>query len=128
MPGPAIGLASGPQPELLDTDMKTVVLEQTLNRTRQADSVPAEATVPPARGLAHSFNSMEATQRLAALTGATTAQQKSADEAARQTATQAIESMRPPRRPGWRRRDWLVVAAAAVVGVVTARAVIRRRR
>ena len=128
VPGPAIGLASGPQPELLDMNVKTVVLEQTLNRTRQADSAPAEATVPPARGLAHSFNSMEATQRLAALTGATTTQQQSADEAARQTATQAIESMRPPRRPGWRRRDWLVVAAAAVAGLVTAGAVIRRRR
>ncbi len=127
-PGPALGLASGPQPELLDTNVKTVLLEQTLNRTRQADTAPTEATVPPARGLAHSFNSMEATQRLAAMTGATTTQQQSADEAARQTATQAIESMRPPRRPGWRRRDWLVVAAAAVVGVVAAGAVVRRRR
>jgi serine/threonine protein kinase len=127
-PGPALGLASGPQPELLDTDVKTVLLEQTLNRTRQADSAPVEGTVPPARGLAHSFNSMEATQRLAAMTGATTTQQHSADEAARQTATQAIESMRAPRRPGWRRRDWLLVAAAAVVGVVAASTVVRRRR
>jgi serine/threonine protein kinase len=113
-PGPALGLASGPQPELLDTDVKTVLLEQTLNRTRQADSAPVEGTVPPARGLAHSFNSMEATQRLAAMTGATTTQQQSADEAARQT--------------GWRRRDWLLVAAAAVVGVVAASTVVRRRR
>jgi eukaryotic-like serine/threonine-protein kinase len=128
MPGPAVGLASGPQPELLDTNLKTVVLAQTLNRTRQADNAPSAGTVPPARGLAHSFDSMEATQRLAALTGATTTQKQNADEAARQTATQAIESMRPPRRPGWRRRDWLIVAAAAVVGLVAAGAVARKPR
>jgi serine/threonine protein kinase len=126
--GPAVGLASGAQPELLDTNVKTVVLEQTLNRTREADQAPTPASVPPARGLAHSFDSMEATQRLAALTGATTTQRPGPEEAARQTATQAIESMRAPRRPGWRRRDWLVVAAAALVGVVAARAVARRNR
>jgi serine/threonine-protein kinase len=128
LPGRAVGLASGPQPEILDTNVKTVVLAQTLNRTRQADNAPTEGTVPPARGLAHSFDSMEATQRLAALTGATTTQRQSPEDAARQTATQAIESMRPPRRPGWRRRDWLVVAAATVVGIVAAGAVVRRNR
>jgi eukaryotic-like serine/threonine-protein kinase len=126
-PGPAIGLASGPQPELLDTNVKTVVLEQTLNRTRQKDSEPAEGAAPPARGLAHSFDSLEATQRLATLTGATTTR-RDPEEDARQTATQAIESMRPTRRAGWRRRDWIVVALAAALGVAGARALLRNRR
>jgi serine/threonine protein kinase len=128
-PGPALGLASGPQPELVDTHHKSVVMAQTLNRTRQADSVPVEGAPPPARGLAHSFDSMEATQRLAAMTGATTPTRPlSPAEAERQTATQAIESLRPKARQGWRRRDWLVVAAAGVLGALTARALVRRRR
>jgi eukaryotic-like serine/threonine-protein kinase len=128
--GPATGLSSGAQPELLDTNAKTTVLAQTLNRTRQIDNSPSEGAVtPPARGLAHSFDSMEATQRLAALTGATTTQQRTSPaELERQTATQAIESMRTPKRPGWRRRDWLVVVGAAVVGIIAARAVVRRNR
>ncbi|HWA37378.1 MAG TPA: serine/threonine-protein kinase [Burkholderiales bacterium] len=126
-PGPAAGLASGPQPELLDTNVKTVVLAQTINRTRVADSEPSEAAAPPARGLAHSFDSLEATQRLATLTGATTSQ-RTAEDKARMTATQAIESMRPARRQGWRRRDWLVVAGAAALGVLAAGAVMRRKR
>jgi serine/threonine-protein kinase len=128
LPGPALGLASGPQPELADTNVKTVVLAQTLNRTRVADNAPPEGTVPPARGLAHSFNSLEATQRLAVLTGATTTQQKSPEEEARQTATQVIESMRPTRRAGWRRRDWLLVATAAIAGLAAAGAMVRKRR
>jgi serine/threonine-protein kinase len=128
-PGPALGLASGPQPELVDTHHKTVVMAQTLNRTRQADSAPVEGSAPPARGLAHSFDSMEATQRLAALTGATTPTRPlSPAEAERQTATQAIESLRPKSRQGWRRRDWLVVAAAGLLGAVAAGALVRRRR
>jgi len=43
-----------------------------------------------------------------------------------QTATQAIGSLPPPPRIGWRRRDWLLVGAAAVLGLVVARAVMKR--
>src|ERR1700694_2366664 len=35
-PRPAATLANGPEPELVDTNVRTVVLAQTLNRTRQA--------------------------------------------------------------------------------------------
>jgi len=126
-PGPALGLSSGSQPELVDTHHKSVVMAQTVNRTRQADSAPVEGATPPARGLAHSFDSMEATQRLAALTGATATRPLTPVEVERQTATQAIESLRPARRQGWRRRDWLFVAAAGVVGALAASALIRRR-
>jgi serine/threonine protein kinase len=115
-----VQLASGPQPELLDTGAKSAVLAQTLNRTRAADQTTEEMTAPPARGLAHAFNSSEATQRLAALTGASTHTPE--------TATQAIESLKKAPRAGWRRRDWLVVAGAGILGLVVARAVVRARR
>jgi serine/threonine-protein kinase len=116
-----LGLASGPQPELAVTQAQAVVMAQTLNRTRQQDSGPGEASVPPpARGLAHSFDSAEATQRLATLTGAATMPESV-------SATQAISSMKPPEKRGWRRRDWLLVGGATVLGALLAGAIIRRR-
>ena len=125
------GLARGPQPELLDTNAKTEVMAQTLNRTRQDDRTLEEVTVPPARGLAHSFDSLAATQRLAALTGASTT--PSPDPAASigrepQSATQAIDSLhqRVP-RAGWRRRDWLLLGGAGALGLLFARALVKRR-
>jgi hypothetical protein len=94
------------------------VLAQTVSRTREADRVPAEAPPTPAHGLAPSFDSVEATQRLASLTGA----------APPQTATQAIKSI-PRNAPGrWRRRDWLLVVGAGVCGLLAARAIVRRGR
>jgi serine/threonine protein kinase len=106
------------QPRLVDSVAKTIMLAQTVSRTREADRVPDETTVPPARGLATSFDSAEATQRLASLTGATTPQ----------TATQAIKSI-PRRSPGrWRRRDWLLVAGAGACGLIAVGAIFRRRR
>jgi serine/threonine protein kinase len=134
-PRPAGALASGPQPELLDTNVKTVVLAQTLNRTRQVDSAPEQATAPPARGLAHSFNSLEATQRLAAITGATTtnvpeAKQEEGSRQAQelQTATQVLGSMPQPPRVRWRRRDWLLVGGAGLAGLFLAGAIVKRSR
>jgi hypothetical protein len=67
---------------------------------------------------------MEATQRLATLTGASTTLSER-DE--RQSATQALGSMPQPPRAGWRRRDWLLVGGAAVLGAVVARLVTKRR-
>jgi hypothetical protein len=32
----------------------------------------------------------------------------------------------PPPRIGWRRRDWLLVGGAAVLGLIVARAVMKR--
>jgi eukaryotic-like serine/threonine-protein kinase len=116
----AAGLASGTQPELLGTDAKGAILAQTLNRTRHADADPEASAAPPARGLAHSFDSNEGTQRLAALTGAATAPES-------QSATQVlrdIEKATPPAR--WRRRDWLLVGGAAALGLLVARGILRR--
>ena len=114
-------LASGAQPELAVTQAQAVVMAQTLNRTRLEDTGPAATTTPPARGLAHSFDSAEATQRLAVLTGANGVP----DEAV--SATQAISSMKPPERRGWRRRDWLLVGGATLAGTLIARVLLKRR-
>jgi hypothetical protein len=114
-----VGLASGSQPELAVTRAQSVLLAQTLNRTRHEDSVSSEGSTPPARGLAHSFDSAEATQRLAALTGAASLPDSL-------SATQAISSMKQPEKRGWRRRDWLLVGGATLLGALVAGAIIKR--
>jgi serine/threonine-protein kinase len=116
------GLATGPQPRLVDAEAKTVVLAQTLNRTRMADQAPQDLPASPARGIAPSFDSMEATQRLATLTGAS---MKPAETAP--TTTQVLRSIAQPEPRRWRRRDWLVVAAGALGGLVVAGAIVRGR-
>jgi len=111
-----------PVPQIADAASRTVVLGQTVNRTREADQAP-QAPVPaeaaPQR-IAPSFDSLEATQRLAAMTGAATTW-------APQSATQAVSAL--PRAAGgtWRRRDWLLVGGATVLGLVLAGAIVRRR-
>jgi eukaryotic-like serine/threonine-protein kinase len=125
IPGQYAPAPVAPPPKLVDSVAKTIVLGQSVNRTREADRAPAvdePAPTAPAHGLATSFDSHEATQRLASLTGAT-----AAGSAAPQTATQAIKSI--PRAPGrWRRRDWLVVIGAGAVGALAGAAILRRRR
>ncbi len=104
-----------PQPHLVDPAVRAAVLAQEINQTRVADDKPPEVTAPPLQGIAPSFDSAEATQRLAALTG--TASQP----AVPQTTTQFIKSM--PQLPvslKWRRRDWFLVGAAAVLGLAVA--------
>jgi serine/threonine protein kinase len=113
------GLAAGAQPELALSQAQSVVMAQTLNRTRQQDSVPGEPGEPPARGLAHSFDSAEATQRLATLTGAASTLSDSV------SATQAMSSLKPPAALGWRRRDWALVGGALALGLAIAVAILR---
>jgi serine/threonine-protein kinase len=115
---PAAPANTAPEPKLVDSIAKNIVLGQAVARTREADRVAEESAAAPARGLATSFDSAEATQRLAALTGV----------AAPQTATQAFKSIPRPPTGRWRRRDWLIVAGAAVCGLVAARAILRRGR
>jgi len=117
---PTTTLPLAPQPKLVDSVAKTIVLGQTVNRTREADRAPPSeelAVAAPAHGLATSFDSAEATQRLASLTGATTSSGQP------QTATQAIKSM-PRTEPGrWRRRGSVrgidLMACVAVCGCGT---------
>jgi eukaryotic-like serine/threonine-protein kinase len=116
--GRPTGLASGQQPEMMNTHAKTVVLAQTVNRTRERDKEPESSAAALARGVSHSFDSNEATQRLAVLTGAATVPQ---------TATQALGAVPHAPRRVWRRRDWLLVGGAALAGLVVAGVVVRRR-
>jgi len=151
---PAAALAAGANPQLALTHAESKVIAQTVSRTRGVDAVEAPPdAAPPARGVSHSFDSLEATQRLAVLTGTAAAQLKAASpppviatapgtievgptpakpaspaEAERQTATQAIGSIpRPATRSGWRRRDWLLVGGAALAGVVAAGVILKKR-
>ncbi|HEX6528988.1 MAG TPA: serine/threonine-protein kinase, partial [Burkholderiales bacterium] len=113
------GLASGAQPEMMSTQTKSVVLAQTVNRTRQQDQATQDPASPPiAVGVSNSFDSNEATQRLAALTGSATLPQ---------TATQAVGAVPHAGRRGWRRRDWLLVGGAALAGLVVAGAMLKKK-
>jgi len=151
---PLGSLAPGASPELALTHAEAKVIAQTVSRTRGVDAVgaPGEAA-SPARGVSHSFDSLEATQRLAVLTGTASAPSAAAPrraapatievgptpaaapaalaasaESERQTATQALGSIpRPVPRAGWRRRDWLLVGGAALAGVVVAGAIFKKR-
>jgi hypothetical protein len=44
-----------------------------------------------------------------------------------QTTTQVLESLPRPARERWRRRDWLLVGGAGVVGLILAGAIVARR-
>jgi serine/threonine protein kinase len=119
IPASAVSSAT-PEPTLIAANEKTMVLAQTVNRTREADQ-SAEPAPAPTRGVAPSFDSTEATQRLASLTGLSARRAPQPE-----TATQAIKSM--PKGSGrWRRRDWLVVAGAGICGVLLAGAIARRK-
>jgi serine/threonine protein kinase len=117
MPGRPAGLASGAEPELVNTHSKTVVMVQEVNRTRQQDKATEDNAAAAALAVSHSFDSIEATQRLASLTGAATVPQ---------TATQAIGAIPRPPSGRWRRRDWLLVGGAAVAGVLLAATILRK--
>jgi eukaryotic-like serine/threonine-protein kinase len=152
------GLASGAQPELVLTHAEAKVMAQTVSRTRGVDAAEAapEIAAPPARGVSHSFDSLEATQRLAVLIGSAAATTPLAPKATtatttlgatkpgmievgptpagapptpqdRQTATQAIGSIpRSTTRSGWRRRDWLLIGGAALAGLLVAGSIIKK--
>ena len=44
-----------------------------------------------------------------------------------QSATQAVSALPRPAAARWRRRDWLLVGGAAVLGLVLAGAIARKR-
>jgi serine/threonine-protein kinase len=116
-------LGAAPAPQLAPEHARTVVMTQTVDRSREVDKAPVETPPSPAIGIAPSFNSMEATQRLAAMTGAGT---WPPPLEGRQSATQAVSALPQPTRTGWRRRDWLLVGGAALLGLIVAGAVTRR--
>jgi serine/threonine-protein kinase len=109
---PLAGLAPGPAPAVVDREVKSQVLSQTLERSRRAEATDPEA--PAARGVSRTFDSLEATQRLVALS-----------DAARQSDPSAATlpfPLQPEHASGssWSSRDTLIVVAGAVAGLVVA--------
>ncbi|MGA8051219.1 MAG: serine/threonine-protein kinase [Burkholderiales bacterium] len=122
---PSAALSTGPQASIVSDDARSSILERTFDRTRyeDTDSVPTTETLT--RGMSRSFDSAEATQHLAALTGL-----QPSEESGEQTltATQILRSVPKPERRGWRRRDWLVVGIAGLLGALVARGIVRGKR
>ena len=109
---PLPGLAPGPTPVVVDREVKSAVLAQTVERSRRAETTDPEA--PAARGVSRTFDSLEATQRLVALS-----------DAARQMDPNAA-TMPFPSQPthaaagGWKQRDTVVIVAGAIAGLIVA--------
>jgi len=111
---PLGALAPGTTPRVVDQDVKSAVLAQSLERSRRAEVAAGLPDTAPARGLSHTFDSLEATQRLVALSDAALSSDRAAGTPlAMQTTSAALSG-------GWRSRDTLVVAAGAVVGLLAA--------
>ncbi|MGH8749124.1 MAG: serine/threonine-protein kinase [Burkholderiales bacterium] len=106
-----------------DPSAKTLAHAQTFDRTRLDDQSTLRLDKPVAHRLARDFDSFEATQRLAALTGVETPDAAAEDEPL--TATQMIDSVPTPPKRSWRRRDWLVVGSAAILGLFIAHRIVR---
>ena len=113
---PLGSLSSGATPAVVDTDVKAAVLAQTVERSRRvsADATPEPA---PARGLSRTFDSLEATQRLVALSDAT----RGADPTA---STMPLTMQATARSGGWQPRDTLVVAAGVLAGLIAAAVIV----
>ncbi len=122
---PRSALSTGPQAAIVSDDARASVLERTFDRTRHADADTVPAADSPTRGMLRSFDSTEATQHLAALTGLET--EANAGEQTL-TATQMLRSVPKPERRSWRRRDWLLVGAASVLGALVARTIVKGKR
>jgi len=112
---PLGALAPGTTPTVVDREVKSAVLAQTLERSRRAEEATPTPDAAPARGLSRTFDSLEATQRLVALSDAALASNPAAGTPplTMQTTSTALSG-------GWRPRDTLVVAAGAVAGLLAA--------
>jgi serine/threonine protein kinase len=114
---PIGALSAAVAPAVAGTDVTSVVLSQTVERSRHVDD-NATPEPAPARGLSHTFDSLEATQRLAAFSDAT----RSADPSA-STMPLTMQSS-PGRSGGWNARDTLAVAAGALAGLIAAAVIV----
>ena len=118
----SVALGAGSMTYVPDNSGKTIAHAQTFDRTRIDDQATQPLEKQMAHRLARGFDSFEATQRLAALTDA---EAGVAEKEEALTATQMIDSVPTPQRRGWRRRDWLVLSGAAILGVLVAHRIAR---
>jgi eukaryotic-like serine/threonine-protein kinase len=104
-----------PAPAVVNSAIKEAVLEQTVERSRRAEEPVAAIDGVPARGLSRTFDSLEATQRLVALSdaGQTIDPAVAKLPASMQTTTTALST-------GWKPRDTVVVATGALAGLIAA--------
>jgi len=110
---PLAGLAPGPTPAVVDREVKSAVLSQTVERSRRAETTDPEA--PAARGVSRTFDSLEATQRLVALSDAARRSDPSAG-----TLPFPLQATHPAAGGGWKPRDTLIVIAGAIAGLIVA--------
>jgi len=108
-------LATGPAPTIVDKEVKGAVLAQTLERSRRAEDETPPPDAAPARGLSRTFDSLEATQRLVALSGAALS-----TDAAGNTLPLTMQTTSTALSGGWSPRDTVIVAAGAVAGLIAA--------
>jgi serine/threonine-protein kinase len=109
-------LAAGLAPTVVDKEVKSAVLAQTLERSRRVEDATPAPDAAPARGLSRTFDSLEATQRLVALSDAALTR----DPAANGPLPLSMQTTSTALSGGWRPRDTLVVAAGAVTGLIAA--------
>jgi serine/threonine-protein kinase len=115
MPAPV----TTPAPAVVDAAVKSAVLSQAVERSRREGEPRSPSDSPPARGLSPTFDSLEATQRLVALSESAMRSDPAANPLplTMQTTTTALSG-------GWRPRDTMVVAGAAAAGLVAAALVV----
>jgi eukaryotic-like serine/threonine-protein kinase len=109
---PLTGLAPGPTPAVVDREVKSAVLAQTVERSRRVETTDPET--PAARGVSRTFDSLEATQRLVALSDAARQSDPSAG-----TLPFPLQATHPA-VGGWKPRDTLIVVAGAIAGLIVA--------
>ncbi|MEX2241394.1 MAG: serine/threonine-protein kinase [Burkholderiales bacterium] len=109
-------LAAGATPTVVDKEVKSAVLAQTLERSRRAEDETPAPDSAPVPGLSRTFDSLEATQRLVALSDAALTR----DPAANSPLPLSMQTTSTALSGGWRPRDTLVVAAGAVTGLIAA--------
>jgi len=117
---PAAALSAGAQPSAIGAAASTEVLAQSVVHTRREDEAIADTVPAPAHGLARSFDSVEATQRLAVLTAVKPA------ATVELSATQVLRTLqRPEERRRWGWRDASAIAAATFFGLLVAALILK---
>jgi len=105
-----------------DSSGNTIAHAQTFDRTRADDQATQPLDRQAGHRVARGFDSFEATQRLAALTDVDLGEIEKEQSL---TATQMIDSVPKPPRQGWRRRDWLLLGGATLLGALVAGSIVR---
>ncbi len=111
---PLAALAPGPTPAVVEPEVKAALLAQTVERSRRVEEETPPPDAAPARGLSRTFDSLEATQRLVALSDSG----KAIDPSARTMPLTMQTTMMAG--GGWNRRDTAFVAAGAIAGLIVA--------